>query len=110
MIRDERWLDAMDERYERLRATSTCFECAHAEPAEPDMGYLRKQAERFMRLVRPAPDVTRTMDSLTGELTMMLYNEVANVCLCGAFNELVTGDATTVDCPDFEPADAGWSQ
>lgn len=110
MIRDERWLEAMEERYERLRASSTCIQCAHAEPAEPDMGYMRKQAKRFMRLVRPAEGVTRTVDSLTSELAMMLYNEVANVCLCGAFGSLVEGDAETVDCPDFEPADAGWSQ
>ena len=110
MIRDERWMDAMEERYERLRASSTCGQCAWACPAEADMGYLRRQAERFMRLVRPADDVTRTVDSLTGELAMMLFNETTNVHLCEAHGELTSGDAPVGGCSDFEPADAGWSQ
>ena len=110
MVSDERYLDELDAKYERLRASSTCLQCAFAEPMEPDMGYMRLQAERFMQLVRPAEGTTRTVDSLTSELTMLLYNEAANVCLCNAFNYLVTGDAPAEDCPDFEPADTGWSQ
>ena len=110
MVSDERYLDELDAKYERLRASSTCLQCAFAEPMEPDMCYMRRQAERFMKLVRPAEGTTRTVDSLTSELTMLLYNEAANVCLCNAFNYLVTGDAPAEDCPDFEPADTGWSQ
>ena len=110
MLRDERWLEEQEERYERVRASSTCADCAFSVAAEPDHGFMRRQAERFMRLVEPAPDVSRTRESLTAELAAMLRNEVANVCLCTAFDALLTGDCPAEDCPDFEPADTGWSE
>lgn len=105
MTRDDRWLDAMEARWEALCASSTCCQCAHAEVAEADREQCRADAERFMRLLVPAPGVSRERSSFVWELAVMLAAQAEGVAWCDAMRCLVAADAPCGGCGSFSPVE-----
>lgn len=100
---DTRELEELDARWERLRSTSTCEDCAMWQGIEAEKAHIDGLMAVISHLCRKSTEVDRPWSCVLDDIRTQAKMCVESHGHCSAYDFLVTGDTTADGCDDFAP-------